>query len=199
MNDSKISIAVNKPIILIGMMGAGKTTIGARLAQRLGIPFIDADEEIEKAAQMEVSELFEQFGEDYFRDGERRVIERLLSDQPIVLATGGGAFMDPRTRALIRKYGHSIWLRVPIDELERRVKKRPHKRPLLQGTNIRERLETLSAIRDPIYSEADLTCDAAMHDQDQTVETILSLLGLAPPSSGDTASASTAAGGASRV
>jgi len=180
-------MTLTKPIVLVGMMGAGKTTVGARLAQRLGVPFIDADDEIEKAAQMQITELFEQFGEAYFRDGERRVIERLLNDRPIVLATGGGAFMDERTRALIQARAHSVWLRVPLDELEKRVKKRPDKRPLLKGGNIREKLRDLSAIRDPIYAMADLTCDGASGDQDHAVTVIMGLLGLSDEADGPTA------------
>lgn len=153
------SVTVDRPIVLVGLMGAGKTTVGRRLAAVLGLPFVDADEEIERAAGLPVSEIFERHGEPEFRRGERRVIERLLQGPPHVLATGGGAFMDPDTRALVREKGISIWLRADIDVLMRRVEKRDT-RPLLRGDNPRAVMERLIAERYPVYAEADVTVES---------------------------------------
>lgn len=146
----------DRPIVLLGMMGAGKSSLGIRLAETLGVPFADADAEIEKAAQMSVAEIFETHGEAAFRDGERRVIKRLLGDGPQVLALGGGAFVNDETRALVKQLAVSVWLDVPLDELERRVKKKPGKRPLLAGKDVRAVLAQLSETRGPLYAEADL-------------------------------------------
>lgn len=148
--------AIRQPIVLIGMMGAGKSSLGLRLAEALDLPFLDADAEIEKAAAMSVAEIFEHHGEAAFRDGERRVIKRLLDTQPMVLALGGGAFMNEATRALVQEKALSIWLDVPLDELVRRVKKKPDKRPLLKGQNVEEKLSALMQQRAPVYSHANL-------------------------------------------
>lgn len=153
------ALVVERPIVLVGLMGAGKTTVGRRLAALLHLPFIDADEEIEKAAGLKVSEIFEVHGEAEFRAGERRVIARLLKGAPHVLATGGGAFMNPETRALVREHALSIWLRADIDVLMRRVEKRDT-RPLLRQGDPRETMERLMAERYPIYAEADLVVDS---------------------------------------
>jgi len=153
------SVVVDRPIVLVGLMGAGKTTIGRRLAAALMLPFIDADEEIERAAGLPVAEIFARHGEPDFRRGERRVIERLLQGGSHVLATGGGAFMDPETRALVRAQAISVWLRADIDVLMRRVEKRDN-RPLLQGGDPRAVLERLMAERYPIYAQADVTVDS---------------------------------------
>jgi shikimate kinase len=153
------SVAVDRPLVLVGLMGAGKTTIGRRLAAVLNLPFVDADEEIERAAGLPITEIFALRGEQEFRDGERRVLARLLHNPPHVLATGGGAFMDPETRALIRANATSIWLRADIEVLLRRVEKRDS-RPLLRGGDPREIMQRLMAERYPIYAEADLTVDS---------------------------------------
>jgi len=156
-------------------MGAGKTTIGRRLARRLRMPFHDADEEIERAAARSVSEIFETYGEQHFRDGERRVIARLLKEGPAVLATGGGAFMEARTRALIKKKAVSIWLRVDLDVLAERVSRRDT-RPLLKTGDPREILQRLSRERDPIYAEADIMIDSGAGPHDAAVKAILQAL-----------------------
>lgn len=149
-----------RSVVLVGLMGAGKTTIGRRLARRLGLPFADADAEIEQAAGCTIPELFARFGEAEFRAGERRVVRRLLSGAPVVLATGGGAFMDPATRATVRANAVSIWLRSPLEVLVRRVALR-NNRPLLTGADPAEVLTRLSEARNPIYAEADLAVDTA--------------------------------------
>ncbi|HEX2115672.1 MAG TPA: shikimate kinase, partial [Alphaproteobacteria bacterium] len=122
---------VERTIVMVGLMGAGKTSIGRRLAQRLGLAFVDADHEIEQAAGCTIEEIFERYGEAAFRDGERRIIQRLLERPPHVLATGGGAFMDPETRARIKEAGISVWLKADLDVLVRRVSRR-NNRPLLK-------------------------------------------------------------------
>jgi len=153
------ALVVDRPIVLVGLMGAGKTTVGRRLATLLRLPFIDADEEIEKAAGLKVSEIFALHGEEEFRRGERRVIARLLQGPPHVLATGGGAFMNEETRELVRAHGTSVWLRADLDVLMRRVEKRDN-RPLLKQGDPRATMERLMAERYPIYGEADLVVDS---------------------------------------
>ncbi len=145
-----------RSIVLVGMMGAGKSSIGRRLAARLHIAFVDADAEIELAANMSIPEIFAAKGEPYFRRGEARVIARLLQRGPQVLATGGGAFMESDTRALIRAKGVSVWLKAEIDVLLRRIKRR-NDRPLLQDGHPAETLSRLMEQRYPVYAEADLT------------------------------------------
>lgn len=145
-----------KPLVLVGMMGAGKTTVGRRLAARLNRQFLDSDEEIEKAAQMTIPEIFEQRGEPEFRAGETRVIARVLKDEGIVLATGGGAFVNEETRALVKGEAISIWLKAEADLLFERVSRRSN-RPLLKTANPRATLEKLIEDRYPIYAEADVT------------------------------------------
>src|ERR1700722_18274413 len=144
------AMTLRKTVALVGMMGAGKTSLGRRLAARLEVPFRDADHEIETAAGLTVAEIFEKFGEPYFRDGERRVIARLLSDAPHVLATGGGAYMDPATRAAMKEKAFTIWLKAPVEFLVSRVKKRDT-RPLLRGGDLKETIEKLLAAREPVY------------------------------------------------
>ena len=173
------SIAPGRTLVLVGLMGAGKSSVGRRLAARLGLPFTDADQEIESAAGMTVSEIFARHGEPAFRDGERRVIARLLGDPVHVLATGGGAFMDERTRALIRERAVSIWLRAELDELVRRVSRRTD-RPLLKGADPRIVLERLMAQRYPVYAEADVTVPSSSGAADETVDRILAQLTLLP-------------------
>jgi len=145
-----------RSIVLVGMMGAGKSSIGRRLAGRLGIPFVDADVEIEQAAGMSIADIFEAHGEPAFRAGEARVIARLLEQGPQVLATGGGAFMNPQTRTKIRDKGISVWLKADIDVLTRRLRRRSD-RPLLKTADPVATLTNLLAERDPVYGEADLT------------------------------------------
>jgi shikimate kinase len=165
----------HKTLVLVGLMGAGKSSVGRRLAARLGLPFVDADQEIEAAAGMTVEEIFARHGEPAFRDGERRVIARLLDNPVQVLATGGGAFMDARTRALIRERAISIWLHAELDELVRRVTRRTD-RPLLKGRDPRAVLEQLIAERYPVYAQADVTVPSSMGSADETVERILERL-----------------------
>jgi shikimate kinase len=148
-----------RAIVLIGMMGAGKSSIGRRLASELGIPFVDADAEIEKAAKMSIPDMFESKGEAYFRAGEARVIARLLDCGGQVLATGGGAFMNEQTRALVREKGISIWLKADLDVLLRRIKRRAD-RPLLKTGDPVATLTQLLEQRDPVYAGADLTIES---------------------------------------
>ncbi|MDA0260660.1 MAG: shikimate kinase [Proteobacteria bacterium] len=150
--------ALQRTLVLVGLMGAGKSSIGRRLATRLGADFIDADVEIEQAAGCSINDIFTSQGEAAFRDGERRVIARLLTKPPHVLATGGGAFLSEETRALIRKCGFSIWLQADISVLLRRVQRRDD-RPLLKDGDPKQILERLIVERYPIYAEADLIVD----------------------------------------
>jgi shikimate kinase len=149
----------SRSVVLVGLMGAGKSNIGRRLANRLHLPFVDADSEIESAAGATIEEIFERHGEAYFRDGERRVIARLLDGPVHVLATGGGAFMDAQTRARIRQRGISIWLRADIELLLARVGRRDN-RPLLKDGDRRAILAELIEKRHPIYAEADIVVDS---------------------------------------
>ena len=161
---AKIKMDVTCPIVLIDMMGAGKSSLGKRLANELGLPFRDADDEIEKAAGMSIADIFDKHGEAAFRDGEQRVTARLLQDGPQVLALGGGAFVNPNTRALIEQSAVSLWLDVDLDELVQRVNRNPGKRPLLVGTDVRAKLTELNALRRPIYELADLRVNISRTD-----------------------------------
>jgi shikimate kinase len=152
-----LSALGGRSIVLVGMMGVGKSSVGRRLAARLSIPFVDADSEIETAAKMTIPEIFARHGEPYFRSGEARVIARLLESGPQVLATGGGAFMNADTRALISQKGVSVWLHADLDVLLRRTSKRRSDRPLLQTDDPSATLRALLAEREPIYALADLT------------------------------------------
>src|SRR2546430_12898864 len=146
-----------RSVVLVGMMGAGKSSIGRRLAQRLGLAFVDADAEIEAAAGMTIAEIFTSYGEPYFRSGEQRVIARLLDSGSQVLATGGGAFMNAETRAGIRAKGIAVWLKAEFDVLMKRVKRRATAdRPMLQGDPA-QRIRHLMTERYPVYAEADVT------------------------------------------
>ncbi len=169
------SAATARPIVLVGLMGVGKTTVGRRLAQRLHLPFVDADHEIEAAAGMTVAEIFERFGEPYFRDGERRVIARLVDGTPKVIATGGGAFINDETRALILAASTSIWLSAHPDVLAERVGRRDT-RPLLRNRNAREVLAELARVRNPIYAEAHIHIASHKTPHDATVAAILKAL-----------------------
>ena len=166
---------ITRSIVLIGMMGAGKSTIGRRLGARLHLDFVDADVEIEAAAGCSIEEIFRVHGETAFRDGERRVIARLLDRPPHVLATGGGAFCDPRTREKVRARAVSVWLRADAELLYRRVIRRGN-RPLLKTADVRATLERLIAERDPIYAEADIVVETADSPPDETVEKVLASL-----------------------
>lgn len=166
---------VPRTLVLVGLMGAGKTNIGRRLAQRLGLGFTDADSEIEAAAGETIEEIFERRGEAVFREGERKVIARLLGNPVHVLATGGGAFMDPETRALIRERGISIWLRADLELLHQRVSRR-NNRPLLKQGNPREILERLIDQRYPVYALADITVDTVDGPPEATLERVMAAL-----------------------
>ena len=164
-----------KPVVLVGMMGAGKTTVGRRLAARLGRRFLDSDEEIEKAAQMSIPDMFAQRGEAEFRTGEMRVISRLLKEPDIVLATGGGAFVNPDTRAAVKAEAISVWLKANADVLFERVSRRSN-RPLLKTANPRATLEKLIEDRYPIYAEADLTVISRDVPQDTVANDVVTAL-----------------------
>lgn len=164
-----------RPIVLVGLMGAGKSTIGRRLATRLRLPFVDADTEIESAAGMTISDIFARFGEPYFRDGERRVIQRLIDGQPKVIATGGGAFVNEETRALILAEALAIWLDAPVEVLAERVRRRDT-RPLLRGRDPVQVLRDLAAHRNPLYALAPLRVPSANAPHETTVRAILRAL-----------------------
>jgi shikimate kinase len=179
--------APRRTIVLVGLMGAGKTKIGRRLAARLNLPFFDSDTEIEAAAGEPIEEIFRNRGEAVFRDGERRVIARLLTQPIHVLATGGGAFMDPATRALIARRGVSVWLRADLDVLLARVARR-NNRPLLQQRDARGVLAELIERRHPIYAEADVTIDSGEGPLELTMARVVAALAgsdraLQPPNS----------------
>jgi shikimate kinase len=164
-----------KTIALVGLMGVGKSSIGRRLAHALGMPFKDADAEIEAAAGRSISDIFSQYGEATFRDGERRVIARLLEEPPHVLATGGGAFAQPETRALIKGKAISVWLKADIEVLARRVARRDH-RPLLVGKDPMEVLETHVRDRYPAFETADLVIETGDLPHNVAVDAIIKAL-----------------------
>ncbi len=166
-----------RSILLIGLMGAGKSTIGRRLAQRLGLGFVDADAEIERAAGCSINDVFRLYGEEAFRDGERRVLKRLIDGPSRVIATGGGAFMNEQTRALIRERAISVWLRCPLHVLLKRVSGRTH-RPLLNGTKPRDVLERLMIIRHPVYAEADIIVQCGEDNVDNATTRVIEALAL---------------------
>ncbi|WP_339830258.1 shikimate kinase [uncultured Parvibaculum sp.] len=164
-----------RSIVLVGLMGAGKTTVGRRLARRLGLEFVDADAEIEQAAGETIPEIFARHGEAAFRAGERRVIKRLLAGPPHVLATGGGAFMDPVTRANIAARGVSVWLKADLDVLMKRVAKRGD-RPLLQNGDPLTTMKRLIDERYPVYAQADISIESVEGPHEAVVETIIGKL-----------------------
>ncbi|MEQ1688933.1 MAG: shikimate kinase [Sphingopyxis sp.] len=168
-------LSIDRPIVLVGMMGSGKSTIGRRLALRLGLPFCDADEEIERAAGLSITELFAKYGEPHFRDGERRVINRLLQRGPSVLATGGGAFVQPDTRNAILQHGMAVWLDVPVATLVERTSRR-NTRPLLLTGDPSETLSQLLEQRRPCYALAPIhiISDATPHSR--AVDAIITAL-----------------------
>src|SRR5271169_1629115 len=161
-----------RSVVLVGMMGAGKTSVGKRLAAKLGLPFVDADAEIEAGAQLTISEIFERFGETYFREGERKVIARLLTSGPMVLATGGGAFMNATTRDNIARHGLSIWLKPSFDILLARVRKKSN-RPLLKTADPEQTLRRLLEERSPTYALADFIIESVDAVHDSVVDAIL--------------------------
>ena len=167
---------IDRPVVLVGMMGVGKSSVGRKLAGLLHMPFIDADEEIERAAQMSISEIFAQYGEPYFRDGERRVIARLL-DGPVeqrrkIIATGGGAFVNEETRALILRDGIAVWLDSDVDTLVERVG-RKDTRPLMRGGNPRDIIARLKADRESAYAQAPIHVISTSGPQSRTVSKVL--------------------------
>lgn len=164
------------PIVLVGLMGVGKSTVGRRLGQRLRLPFVDADSEIELAAGMPIAEIFERFGEPYFRGGERRVIARLIDGSPKVIATGGGAFIDAETRTLILAQATAVWLDADLDILVDRVRRRDS-RPLLKGRDPREVLADLARVRNPLYAQAHIRILSNRAPHDVTVDAILKAIG----------------------
>jgi shikimate kinase len=166
-----------KPIVLVGLMGVGKTTVGRRLAQRLGLPFVDADHEIETAAGMTITDIFDRFGEEYFRDGERRVIARLIDGTPKVIATGGGAFVQEQTRTLILESALAVWLSAAPSVLADRVARRDT-RPLLRGRDPETVLSDLAKVRNPFYAMAPIHVESVAAPHDATVHAILKALGL---------------------
>lgn len=166
---------IARPIVLVGLMGVGKSTIGRKLATRLGIDFVDADHEIEAAAGLSISEIFEKYGEDHFRDGERRVIARLIDGQVKVIATGGGAFMNAATRTLILDKAITIWIDADIRILAERVSRRDT-RPLLKGKDPKSVLSSLAELRNPIYRLAPIHVRSEIAPSDVTVDAILEKL-----------------------
>jgi shikimate kinase len=164
-----VRVLGSRSVVLVGMMGAGKSSIGRRLSARLGIPFVDADTEIESAAGMTIPEIFAKHGEPYFRAGEARVIARLLDGASKVLATGGGAVMDPRTRELITEKGVSVWLNADIDVLIKRTRRRSD-RPLV------DKIKDLLPLREPFYAQSDITIHSRDEPHDVIVDEIVSAL-----------------------
>jgi shikimate kinase len=167
--------APDRSIVLVGLMGAGKTTVGRRLAKRLGLDFVDSDEEIERAADQKVSEIFERFGEASFRDGERRVVRRLIAGPPKVIATGGGAFVDSETRALILEHCIAVWLMAEPETLAERVRRRGN-RPLLRDRDPLTTLRDLGEARNPFYAEAHLHISSRAAPHHRTVQRIVDAL-----------------------
>ncbi len=174
--ETKVSrLLAGRTLVMVGMMGAGKSSVGRRLANQLGMAFVDADSEIELAANASIPEIFEQHGEAYFRDGERRVIQRLLDGRPKVLATGGGAFIQPETRAAIQATAISIWLNADRELLLSRVKRRSN-RPLLKTEDPAATIDKLIAERYPVYAEADIQVQSRDVAHDVVIDDILEAL-----------------------
>lgn len=174
-NDPLLRAAAARPVVLVGLMGVGKTTIGRRLAVRLNLPFVDADAEIETASGLSVAEIFERFGEAHFRDGERRVIARLIDGAPKIVATGGGAFIQDDTRALLLERSLVIWLDADVTTLVERVRRR-NTRPLLKGRDPGEVLRALAEVRNPIYAAAHIRIGSKAGPHGETVDAIVRAL-----------------------
>ncbi len=172
-------INLDRPVTLVGLMGAGKSTIGRRLAHRLELDFIDADHEIEVAAGLTIPEIFERFGEAHFRDGERRVIARLIDGKPRIIATGGGAFMNEQTRTLMLSQSITVWIDADINTLADRVARKDN-RPLLQGRDPRIALAELAKVRNPVYALAPIHVISQSSPHDATVNAILKALPCKP-------------------
>ncbi len=170
--DEILGLLAGRPLVLVGMMGAGKTTVGRRLAARLGRHFVDSDEEIEKAAGMTIEDMFAKHGEEDFRAGEVRVIARLLKEADLVLGTGGGAFMNAETRALVKSTAVSVWIKADTDVLFARVQRRSN-RPLLKTPNPRQTLQDLIDRRYPTYAEADVTVLSRDVPQEQVASEVI--------------------------
>lgn len=168
----KLTDKLDRPIVLVGLMGAGKSTVGRRLARRLGLPFVDSDAEIEEAAGTTAADLFERYGENDFRDGERRLVARLVDGTVRVIATGGGAFVDPRTRQLLNERAITVWLDAPVDVLAERTGRRDS-RPLLRTGNRSATLARLSEQRQPMYAEAHIRILSGDGAHGQVVEAII--------------------------
>lgn len=171
-HSTQIAARIDRPVVLVGLMGAGKSTVGRRLAAIMGRDFIDADDAIEDAAQRSIPEIFEEFGEAYFRDGERRVIARLIEAGRGVIATGGGAFVDPETRALILERAIAVWIDCDIETLVERTARRDH-RPLLKNGNPREILTRLLEERREFYAEAHVRVESRDGPHAETARAIL--------------------------
>lgn len=174
-HDINVAPWTARTVALVGLMGAGKSSVGRRLADRLGRPFFDSDDEIEKAAGLSVSDIFSLHGEDEFRRGEQKVLERLLAGPPHVLATGGGAYLNATTRELMRKHAVTIWLNADLETLWKRVSRRSH-RPLLQKPNAKGILTSLLDERRPIYEMADVTVPSVDGPHSKTVDMIIKAL-----------------------
>jgi len=168
-------LQVDRSVVLVGLMGAGKSCVGRRLAESLGLPFVDSDSEVEQAAGCEVRDIFKVYGEPAFRDCERRVIQRLLQGSPSVIATGGGAFMDPDTRDDVKTNAISLWLRADPEVLHQRTK-RSKNRPLLDNADPLDTLKSLAATRYPVYAEADITIDTGDEGLEKTLEKAINAL-----------------------
>jgi shikimate kinase len=160
-------------VVFVGMMGSGKSAIGRLVAAELNLPYYDSDREIELAAGMSIPEIFEQFGEDYFRSGEQRVVARLLEEGPAVLSLGGGAYINSATRELISRRAISVWLQADAELLMKRILRRPGSRPLLETADPKKTLAELMAIRQPIYSMADLAVESSTMSKKRTCSTVI--------------------------
>ncbi|WP_366512891.1 shikimate kinase [Sphingomonas telluris] len=171
----KLSDRLDRPLVLVGLMGAGKSTVGRRLARRLGLEFIDTDEAIESAAGCSAAEIFERFGEAEFRDGERRLVARLIDGEVRVIATGGGAFVDPRTRSLLNERAITIWLDAPVEILANRTSRRDT-RPLLRNGDPKRTLERLAEERGPSYAEAHIRVTSGSAAHGEVVESIVTAI-----------------------
>ena len=172
---TKLGEDLDRPIVLVGLMGAGKSTVGRRLARRLGLPFVDSDEAIEDAAGFSAGELFERYGDADFRDGERRLVSRLIDGTVRVIATGGGAYVDPRTRKLLNERAITVWLDAPVDVLTERTGRR-NTRPLLRSGNRATTLERLAQERGPAYAEAHIRVRSGDGAHKDVVDAIVNAL-----------------------